>query len=85
MKLAQRLAAGPTRAVVATSALLEESEHSSYGAQFRREIEVQAEIRRSEDASAAAFGSVQRVKPPPSDRRLRQMFLFCSITVTPQG
>jgi hypothetical protein len=50
MKLAQRLAAGPTRALVATRALLEESEHSSYGTLFRREIEVQAEIRRSEDA-----------------------------------
>ena len=36
MKLAQRLAAGPTRALVATRALLEESEHSSYGTQFRR-------------------------------------------------
>ena len=50
MKLAQRLAAGPTRALVATRALLEESEHASYAAQFRREIEVQSEIRRSEDA-----------------------------------
>lgn len=50
MKLAHRLAAGPTRTLVATRALLEESEHASYAAQFRREIEVQAEIRRSEDA-----------------------------------
>lgn len=50
MKLARRLAEGPTRALVATRALLEESEHASYGAQFRREIETQAEIRQSEDA-----------------------------------
>jgi 2-(1,2-epoxy-1,2-dihydrophenyl)acetyl-CoA isomerase len=50
IKLAQRLAAGPTRALVATRALLEESEHASYAAQFRREIELQAEIRQSEDA-----------------------------------
>jgi 2-(1,2-epoxy-1,2-dihydrophenyl)acetyl-CoA isomerase len=50
MQLAHRLAAGPTRALVATRALLEESEHASYAAQFQREIEVQAEIRRSEDA-----------------------------------
>lgn len=50
IKLAQRLAAGPTRALVATRALLEESEHASYAAQFRREIETQAEVRRSEDA-----------------------------------
>ena len=50
MKLAHRLAEGPTRALVATRQLLEESEHASYSAQFRREIEVQADIRRSEDA-----------------------------------
>jgi 2-(1,2-epoxy-1,2-dihydrophenyl)acetyl-CoA isomerase len=50
MKLAHRLAEGPTRALVATRELLEESEHASYSAQFRREIELQAEIRRSEDA-----------------------------------
>ena len=50
MKLAHRLAEGPTRALTATRALLEESEHASYAAQFRREIEVQADIRRSEDA-----------------------------------
>jgi 2-(1,2-epoxy-1,2-dihydrophenyl)acetyl-CoA isomerase len=50
IKLAHRLAQGPTRALVATRQLLEESEHANYGAQFRRELEVQAEIRRSEDA-----------------------------------
>jgi len=50
IKLAQRLALGPTRALVATRALLEESEHASYAAQFRREIEVQADIRTSADA-----------------------------------
>jgi len=50
MKFAHRLAEGPTRALIATRLLLEESEHASYGAQFRREIEVQADIRQSEDA-----------------------------------
>ena len=50
IQLARRLAAGPTRALVATRALMEESEHASYAAQFLREIEVQADIRRSEDA-----------------------------------
>ncbi len=50
MKLAHRLAEGPTRALVATRQLLEESEHASYSAQFRREIEIQADVRRSEDA-----------------------------------
>jgi 2-(1,2-epoxy-1,2-dihydrophenyl)acetyl-CoA isomerase len=50
MQLARRLATGPTRALVATRALLEASEHASYADQFRREIEIQSEIRRSEDA-----------------------------------
>ncbi|MGZ3412192.1 MAG: enoyl-CoA hydratase-related protein [Xanthobacteraceae bacterium] len=50
MKLAHHLAEGPTRALVATRQLLEESEHASYSAQFRREIEVQADIRQGEDA-----------------------------------
>jgi 2-(1,2-epoxy-1,2-dihydrophenyl)acetyl-CoA isomerase len=50
MKLAQRLAKGPTRALIATRRLIEESEHASYSAQFRREIEVQSDIRQSEDA-----------------------------------
>ena len=50
MQLAHRLAAGPTRALIATRLLLEESEHASYAAQFRREIEMQADIRQSADA-----------------------------------
>src|ERR1700682_98388 len=44
LALARRLASGPTRALVATRGLIEHSEHSSYADQFRREIEVQAEI-----------------------------------------
>ena len=57
VKLAQRLAQGPTRALVATRMLLEESEHATYAAQFRREIEVQSEVRQSADAleGRAAF------------------------------
>jgi 2-(1,2-epoxy-1,2-dihydrophenyl)acetyl-CoA isomerase len=50
LALAHRLAAGPTQALVATRRLIEQSEHSSYAEQFRREIETQAEIRRSADA-----------------------------------
>jgi 2-(1,2-epoxy-1,2-dihydrophenyl)acetyl-CoA isomerase len=50
LALARKLASGPTRALVATRRLIEESEHSDYAAQFRREIETQAEIRKSEDA-----------------------------------
>jgi 2-(1,2-epoxy-1,2-dihydrophenyl)acetyl-CoA isomerase len=41
---------GPTRALVATRRLIDESEHASYADQFRREIETQAEIRLSADA-----------------------------------
>ena len=44
------LANGPTRALVATRRLIDESEHASYADQFRREIETQAEIRLSADA-----------------------------------
>jgi 2-(1,2-epoxy-1,2-dihydrophenyl)acetyl-CoA isomerase len=60
MKLAHRLAEGPTRALVATRRLLEESEHSSYEAQFRREIEVQADVRQSEDAQEGRNAFVEK-------------------------
>ncbi|MCO5130316.1 MAG: enoyl-CoA hydratase-related protein [Xanthobacteraceae bacterium] len=57
IKLAQRLARGPTRALVATRMLLEDSEHATFADQFRREIEVQSDIRQSADAleGRAAF------------------------------
>src|SRR3954452_21019512 len=50
LTLARKLADGPTRALVATRRLLDESEHATYADQFRREIETQAEIRLSADA-----------------------------------
>ena len=50
LALARKLAAGPTRALVATRRLIEDSEHSTYADQFRREIETQSEIRKSADA-----------------------------------
>src|SRR4051794_25784486 len=50
LALARKLAAGPTRALVATRRLIEDSEHSTYADQFRREIEAQSEIRKSADA-----------------------------------
>ena len=55
--LARRLAAGPTKALVATRQLLEESEHAPYAAQFRRELEVQSQVRETGDAleGRAAF------------------------------
>ncbi len=50
LALARKLASGPTCALVATRRLIEESERSTYAEQFRREIETQAEIRKSADA-----------------------------------
>ena len=50
LKLAHRLAQGPTRALVATRRLIDESELSTYATQFKREIEVQSDVRRSDDA-----------------------------------
>jgi 2-(1,2-epoxy-1,2-dihydrophenyl)acetyl-CoA isomerase len=61
-QLARRLAEGPTRALVATRLLIEESEHASYAAQFRREIELQAEIRTSADAQEGRKAFVEKRK-----------------------
>src|SRR4051794_7069337 len=60
--LARRLADGPTRALVATRALIEESEHATYEAQFRREIELQATIRKSADAVEGRNAFVEKRK-----------------------
>jgi 2-(1,2-epoxy-1,2-dihydrophenyl)acetyl-CoA isomerase len=68
IKLAQRLAQGPTRALVATRMLLEESEHASYATQFRREIEVQSEVRQSADALEGRAAFVEKRKASFSGR-----------------
>jgi 2-(1,2-epoxy-1,2-dihydrophenyl)acetyl-CoA isomerase len=68
IKLAQRLAQGPTRALVATRMLLEESDHASYAAQFRREIEVQSEMRTSADALEGRAAFVEKRKASFSGR-----------------
>src|SRR5690349_19456379 len=68
IKLAQRLAQGPTRALVATRMLLEESEHATYAAQFRREIEVQSEVRQSADALEGRAAFVEKRKASFSGR-----------------
>jgi 2-(1,2-epoxy-1,2-dihydrophenyl)acetyl-CoA isomerase len=62
LKLAHRLGEGPTRALVATRALVEESEQASYEAQFRREIELQAEIRRTADVLEGRNAFVEKRK-----------------------
>jgi 2-(1,2-epoxy-1,2-dihydrophenyl)acetyl-CoA isomerase len=68
IKLAQRLAQGPTRALVATRMLLEKSEHATYAAQFRREIEVQSEVRQSADALEGRAAFVEKRKASFSGR-----------------
>jgi 2-(1,2-epoxy-1,2-dihydrophenyl)acetyl-CoA isomerase len=68
IKLAQRLAQGPTRALVATRMLLEEGEHATYAAQFRREIEVQSEVRQSADALEGRAAFVEKRKASFSGR-----------------
>src|SRR3954453_7050495 len=45
LALARKLASGPTRALVATRRLIDESEHANYADQFRKEIESRARIR----------------------------------------
>ena len=50
LALAQKLATGPTRALVATRALVEAGERATFAKQFRREIEMQSEIRTTPDA-----------------------------------
>ena len=62
LTLARRLAEGPTRALVATRALVEESEHASYEAQFRREIELQAVVRKGADAIEGRNAFVEKRK-----------------------
>jgi 2-(1,2-epoxy-1,2-dihydrophenyl)acetyl-CoA isomerase len=48
--------------LVATRALVEESEHATYEAQFRREIEPQATIRKSADAIEGRNAFVEKRK-----------------------
>jgi 2-(1,2-epoxy-1,2-dihydrophenyl)acetyl-CoA isomerase len=67
-ELAQRLAQGPTRALVATRALIEESEHATYATQFRKEIETQAEVRQSKDALEGRNAFVEKRKAQFSGR-----------------
>lgn len=60
LALAARLAEGPTRALVATRRLVEDSEHATFADQFRREIELQAEIRESADAKEGRAAFVEK-------------------------
>lgn len=62
VELARRLARGPTRALAATRLLLDESEHATYADQFRREIELQADIRQSADAGEGRAAFIEKRK-----------------------
>jgi 2-(1,2-epoxy-1,2-dihydrophenyl)acetyl-CoA isomerase len=62
LSLAQRLADGPTRALVATRRLLDASEHASFENQFRSEIEVQSEIRTGPDALEGRRAFIEKRK-----------------------
>ncbi len=50
LALARKLAEGPTRALIATRALVEDGERATFAEQFRREIEVQSQMRATPDA-----------------------------------
>jgi 2-(1,2-epoxy-1,2-dihydrophenyl)acetyl-CoA isomerase len=58
--LAAKLAEGPTRALVATRALLEESGRNDYATQFRRELEVQNVMRDTADAREGRQAFVEK-------------------------
>src|SRR5262249_24358739 len=62
LALAKRLAEGPTRALVATRMLVDESEHAGYEQQFRREIELQADIRLGADAIEGRNAFIEKRK-----------------------
>ena len=59
-ELAAKLAKGPTRALVETRALVDEIEGDTFERQFRRELEVQAEIRLSHDGQEGVNAFVER-------------------------
>jgi 2-(1,2-epoxy-1,2-dihydrophenyl)acetyl-CoA isomerase len=63
LRVARRLADGPTRALVATRRLLDAGEQASFAAQFAAEIEVQAVMRDSADAIEGRRAFAER-RPP---------------------
>lgn len=63
LAIAHRLAEGPTLALVATRRLVDESEHASYKAQFRRELETQGDVRASADALEGRAAFVEKRAP----------------------
>lgn len=68
LALAERLAQGPTKALVETRRLVDEAEHARYEEQFRRELEVQSGVRASADALEGRAAFAQRRRPRFSGR-----------------
>jgi 2-(1,2-epoxy-1,2-dihydrophenyl)acetyl-CoA isomerase len=60
MKLASKLAEGPTAALVATRKLLDHSEHATHAEQFRRELEVQTEMLKTHDGLEGRTAFVEK-------------------------
>lgn len=60
--LAGRLANGPTKALVATRRLVDEGASRTFEQQYRRELEVQSEIRESGDAKEGVAAFVEKRK-----------------------
>ena len=58
--LAQRLAKGPTRALVATRAMVDEAEQNDFATHVRRELEVQMEIGQTADAMEGVAAFVEK-------------------------
>lgn len=63
MALATRLAEGPTRTLAATRRLVDEGEHATYEAQFRRELEVQTSLRDGADPREGRAAFAERRRP----------------------
>jgi 2-(1,2-epoxy-1,2-dihydrophenyl)acetyl-CoA isomerase len=61
--LAKRLARGPTRALVATRAMVDEGERNDFRTQFRRELEVQKSLRESRDAREGVAAFLEKRRP----------------------
>jgi 2-(1,2-epoxy-1,2-dihydrophenyl)acetyl-CoA isomerase len=59
-ELAQKLAHGPTHTLVETRRMVNESEWNTFEQQFRRELELQSEIRESDDAKEGIAAFIEK-------------------------
>lgn len=61
--LASKFAAGPTRALAATRMMVDEGDSQNFEIQFRRELEVQQEMRASYDAREGVAAFIDKRRP----------------------